>query len=211
MQSKLLIYISGAFCILPVGTSLAGELHGDAGVTSDYVWRGLSQTSGGPAVSGGLEYVTERDWYMGTWISNTTHGANGVNSTEVDYYVGASGKGNNIGYDIGFINYTYPQSSNLDFSELYVAFMTEGLTVKWSDSSAAGTYIEGSLTHKLEFRKNTSITAHAGNYSRKDSTSYVDTSISLRIEDFTITFSKASVNTAQDKDLKTYISWSFSF
>ena len=211
MRSKLLIFMSGAICVLPVQTSLAGDLHVDAGVTSDYVWRGLSQTSGGPAVSGGLEYVTDSDWYMGTWVSNTTRGANGVNSAEVDYYIGTSGKGSSVGYDIGLINYTYPQSSDLDFSELYFAFMAEGLTFKWSDSADEGTYLEGSITQKLAFRKNTSVTAHAGTYSRKSGTSYVDTSISLRIEDFSITFSKADVNTAQDKDLKTYISWSYSF
>lgn len=211
MQSKLLIYISGALCLLSTGTTLAGSLHGDAGVTSDYVWRGLSQTSGGPAVSGGLEYVTEGSWYMGTWVSNTTHGANGVNSAEVDYYFGLSGKGSTAGYDIGFINYTYPQSSALNFSELYFAFMAEGMTFKYSDSSSAGTYLEGNITYKLAFRKDTSLLLHAGSYSRNSRPSYFDVSAGLRIEDFSISFSKADVNDEQDKDMKIFVGWHHSF
>lgn len=126
MRSKLLILLSGLLYLLSAGTSLAGSLHGDAAVSSDYVWRGLSQTSGGPAVSGGLEYVTSGSWYMGTWVSNTTNGSNGVNSAEVDYYIGLSGKGSSLGYDIGYISYTYPQSTDLNFSELYFAFMSNG-------------------------------------------------------------------------------------
>lgn len=207
MRSKLLIFISGVLLLLQAETSLAGSLHADAGVASDYVWRGLTQTNGGPAVSGGLEYVTDSAWYLGTWVSNTTHGENGVNSAEVDYYIGLSGMGSTVGYDIGMINYTYPQSSNLDFSEIYFAFMLDGFSFKYSDGSDSGTYLEGDMTYKLAIRERSSVRIHVGSYSRKNASDYYDYSVSLQISEFSLTLSKASVDTAQDKDMKTFVGW----
>jgi len=35
-------------------------------LTSDYLYRGISQTSGGPAIQGGFDYVSESGFYVGT-------------------------------------------------------------------------------------------------------------------------------------------------
>lgn len=211
MHSKLLIFLSAILLALSPETGFAGDLHADAGVTSDYVWRGLSQTRGGPAVSGELEYVTVSDWYFGTWVSNTSQGENGVDSAEVDYYLGLSGKGSTVGYDVGIINYTYPQSSGLDFSELYFSLMLEGYSFKYFNGADSGTYLEANMTRKLTIRKESSLVFHIGNYNRKSGSDYFDYSVSLRISEFSLTFSKARVSTAQDKDLKTFVSWEQSF
>lgn len=211
MRSKLLIFISWLFLILPAETVIAGILHTDAAVSSDYVWRGLSQTRGKPAVSGGLEYVTDGAWYFGTWVSNTQSAAYDYGSAEIDLYVGMSGQGDGLGYDFGFIQYQYPAYSGQDFTEMYFAFMSEGLVFKYSDSADIGTYIELNITYQLAMKKGATVTLHAGNYSLNNGADYFDSSIRFSLSEFSLTFSKANVNTAQDKDLKAFAIWSRSF
>jgi hypothetical protein len=40
------------------------------GVVSQYVFRGLTQTNGKPAIQGGLDYSHSSGFYAGTWLSN---------------------------------------------------------------------------------------------------------------------------------------------
>lgn len=211
MRFKLLIFISGMCCSLSAETVIAGILHTDAGVSSDYVWRGLTQTRGKAAVSGGLEYVTDGAWYFGTWVSNTQHEAYDYGSAEIDLYVGMSGQGDSLGYDFGFINYQYPAYSGADFTEMYFALMSNNMVFKYSDSAGAGTYMELNMSYKLSMKKGAVLTIHAGNYSLNNGSDYFDSSISLNINEFSLTFSKANVGTAQDKDLKAFVGWSRSF
>lgn len=46
------------------------SLTGNVGVVSQYVFRGLSQTDGKPAVQGGFDYAHASGFYLGTWLSN---------------------------------------------------------------------------------------------------------------------------------------------
>ena len=211
MRAKWLIYISASLCVLRAQTGFAGTLHFDAGVTSDYVWRGLTQTRGKPAVSGGMEHVTDGNWYFGAWASNTQSEAYTYGSAELDLYVGLTGQGDSIGYDIGFINYQYPAYSGADFSEMYFALIADKLMFKYSDSSDAGTYLEVNITYPLSMHKDASLVVHVGNYDRSHASGYVDTSISLTVSELSLTLSKASVDTPQDKDLKAFVSWKHSF
>lgn len=42
------------------------------GIASQYVFRGLTQTNGKPAVQGGLDYAHASGFYLGTWLSNSS-------------------------------------------------------------------------------------------------------------------------------------------
>ncbi len=63
-------------------------LTGNVTFVSDYIWRGVSQTFGLPALQGGIDYRHESGLYGGFWASNVSEkwvpGAN----LETDYYVG---------------------------------------------------------------------------------------------------------------------------
>lgn len=211
MHSKLLIFMSGLFCILPAETVIAEVVQVDAAVSSDYVWRGLTQTKGKAAVSGGIEKVTDGSWYFGTWVSNTHSEAYDYGSAELDLYAGMSGQGDGIGYDFGFISYQYLAYAGQDFSEMYFALMSGGFTFKYSDSTSVGTYMEMSMRYDLEMKKDTNVTISLGNYSLNKGSDYSNGRISLNISQFSLSLSKANVNTAQDKDIKAYVSWSHSF
>ena len=45
-------------------------LTGNIRLVNDYVWRGLTQTNGKPAIQGGLDYTHASGFYVGTWLSN---------------------------------------------------------------------------------------------------------------------------------------------
>ena len=211
MHSKLLIFISGLFCVLSAETVIAEVVQIDAAVTSDYVWRGLTQTKGKAAVSGGIEKVTDGAWYFGAWASNTQHETYDFGSAELDLYAGMSGQGESLGYDFGYISYQYLAYSGQDFSEMYFALMSGKFTFKYSYSSSVGTYLEMSMKYGLAIKKGATVIIHAGNYSRNKAGSYSDYSASLKYKTFSFTVSKANVDSAQDKNVKVYVGWSRHF
>ncbi|HEY1076501.1 MAG TPA: TorF family putative porin [Fontimonas sp.] len=91
------------------GSALAG-VTANVGATSQYLFRGLEQTSGA-AVSGGIDYAAESGLYVGTWASTINFASASGTSSEVDIYGGFSGKAGDIGYDIGGIYYYYSEES----------------------------------------------------------------------------------------------------
>ncbi|WP_022974490.1 TorF family putative porin, partial [Xanthomonas maliensis] len=54
--------------------STASPLSGTFAVTSDYVFRGISQTNGDPAFQAGLTYKHPSGFYAAAWTSNVDPG-----------------------------------------------------------------------------------------------------------------------------------------
>jgi uncharacterized protein (TIGR02001 family) len=61
---------------------------GTIAATTDYVFRGVSQTSGGAALQGSLNYRSPSGWFAGAWVSNVDPYPGYVNSAEVNVYAG---------------------------------------------------------------------------------------------------------------------------
>ena len=111
----------------------AVEISGNVGLSSDYIWRGMTQTDGDAAINGGFDLATDNGFYFGTWSSNA--GGAGANySMELDVYLGFSGEmGNeNMSYDIGYISVIYPGDDSADFEEAYIGFNIYGLGILYS-------------------------------------------------------------------------------
>src|SRR5688500_5572232 len=49
--------------------SVSGTMVGNLTLTSDYRFRGVSQTFGDPAIQGGLDFTLPSNFYIGTWAS----------------------------------------------------------------------------------------------------------------------------------------------
>lgn len=98
---------------------MPGTFTGNVAVVSDYVFRGVTQTSQDPAIQGGLDWDSGAGVYLGTWASSIEFGDNA--SMELDLYGGYRGTVENFTYDLGFIYYAYPASSapGYDFWEVY--------------------------------------------------------------------------------------------
>lgn len=90
------------------------EVSYNAAITTDYRYRGISQTRLNPALQGGADYVNNpTGLYAGTWLS-TIHwikDAGGDDNVEWDIYGGKKGNITDaITYDVGGLYYLYPSN-----------------------------------------------------------------------------------------------------
>ena len=115
----------------------------NVGLFSEYLFRGIAQTSGKPAVQGGFDYAHSSGFYAGTWASNISwledFGAYNRSSLEWDFYGGFKNNfpDSDFFYDLGVYGYVYPGSrnpgvANADTWELYAALGWKWVSVKFS-------------------------------------------------------------------------------
>lgn len=111
---------------------IPGTFSANVALTSEYLFRGLSQTDDAPALQGGLDYEVEIakpvSLYLGLWgsnvdFSNSEGGSTDGASIEIDWYGGFRGSIGDTGlsWDLGAIYYSYPganSSFNYDFWEI---------------------------------------------------------------------------------------------
>jgi len=102
--------LAGALMTAGVTSQIASAgVIANAAATSNYVWRGVTQTANGAAISGGVDYNAPFGIYVGTWVSNTAFG-----SQELDIYAGWAKDFGPVGIDVGAISYSYPQFHGVD-------------------------------------------------------------------------------------------------
>jgi len=118
------LLICGAFAAVAAAPALAQEvvISGNVALTTDYTFRGVSQTDESPAIQGGLD-LSAGSFYAGTWASNINFGTGGAN-LELDVYGGYKFEAGPVAFDVGVIGYLYPGASDdlaeLDYWEGYV-------------------------------------------------------------------------------------------
>ena len=120
-MNKLLTIILTSFIALP---SLAG-VSANVSFATDYIWRGMTQTGGDPAISGGFDYANDGGFYAGIWGSNVgfSEDENGLGAgSELDFYFGYGFETEaGLGIDISYVDFMYPGATSLDFQEIGVA------------------------------------------------------------------------------------------
>ena len=149
----------------------------NAGATTDYRFRSISQSSFKPAVQAGVDFAHKSGVYAGVWGSNVNwikdyEGATD-GSMELDLYAGYKGSlTKDIGYDVGIIGYIYPSNNatpDANTTEIYGALSYGVFNVKYSRSvsnfvsnasSTGSTYLEASAT--LDLGSGFSLTPHIG-------------------------------------------------
>jgi uncharacterized protein (TIGR02001 family) len=97
---------------------LAEWMSGNVAVTSDYAFRGISQTLEEPAVQGGIDLEHPIGLYLGTWGSSLNFGeaANPRAQVELDVYGGFGFSAAELfDVDLGVIYYGYPGSEDRDY------------------------------------------------------------------------------------------------
>jgi uncharacterized protein (TIGR02001 family) len=180
-----------------VSTSFAqAEVTGNLGLTSDYRFRGISQSQNAPAVQGGIDYTHKSGFYVGNWNSSVssqlyTNGA----GVESDLYAGYKKELFGVSFDIGSYNYFYPRAttttstgSNYDTYEGFVGAGYGPLSVKYNrtlgnsyfgTANAKGTeYYQADFAYPIGATK-VALLAHAGR-------TYVANSSSLNYSDYNV-------------------------
>ena len=110
---------------------------GNAGLFSDYRFRGISQTNKKPAFQGGFDIGHASGFYVGNWNSNVDSALyNGAN-IEMDFYGGYKMTAGHVTLDFGALYYYYPGSGaggtfKIDNTELYVSGGFGPFSVKYS-------------------------------------------------------------------------------
>ena len=226
MNLKKLAVAVGALAIS--GSALA-ELSANIGVTSNYVWRGVTQTDDSAAISGGIDYAHESGFYVGTWASNVDFEDTTGGQAEVDLYGGFSNElASGLGYDAGVIYYAYPQADKpddeLDFTEIYgnVSYGPVSGGISYTvDKEAGGD--ENDLYYHIsastDIKDGWGIGATLGYYDYDDDTDYTHGQIDITkdVGDFGAFIFSVSGVLDQDDDLDlddnaiVFVSWAKSF
>ncbi len=145
------LILSGLMSPMAIAADAPASKHTVAyniGLTTDYIFRGISQTQNDPALSGGVDYSHASGLYAGTWVSQQkwvkTGGTDAANDPyktssdfEVDLYGGYKGSADKISYDLGLIHYYYPGDKvsgqvSPDTTEAYLGLSYGPVAVKYS-------------------------------------------------------------------------------
>ena len=107
------------------------EFSANVALTTDYVFRGFSQTEEGPAIQGGFD-MSYRMLYVGVWASNLDFGSdnngNDIANIEIDVYAGIKHKFGAVEADLGVIYYAYPgaEDAGNEFDYVEIKFGLSG-------------------------------------------------------------------------------------
>jgi uncharacterized protein (TIGR02001 family) len=205
-MKKTLIALATVASVVPSFASAqaaapaASPLTGNFTLTSDYRFRGISQSYKLPAVQGGIDWAHESGLYLGNWNSSISGNQypNGA-SLEMDFYGGYKFPiGKDVTLDVGALYYYYPGAYYNGFSgkpdynnlELYVGGVMGPFSAKLFyaisdffglDETVGGKSSNGSyyidLNYSTEILPKLTLGAHVGyqsvkNYSNLSYTDY---------------------------------------
>jgi uncharacterized protein (TIGR02001 family) len=208
MKTTAMKMVAGLALAAAVPMTASAAMSGNIGYTSNYLWRGQTQTNDQAAISGGIDYSHDSGFYVGLWTSNVSW-TTPVGS-ELDTYLGYSGEAGGFSYDIGYINYGYPQTVGAaDFSEVYVGGGYGPVSLTYSmDSKNETSYMD--LSASFDLSDKVGMGVHYG--SGTEGTYGTDYSVTLTSGDFSFGLSSwADGPDDAAKAMKPFVSYSQSF
>ena len=196
----------------------AASIEANVGFTTDYIWRGFTQNSGDTSFSGGVDLSTDGGFYVGTWVGDITwDGA----SYELDLYGGYAGEAGAMSYDVGYIQYMYPdKTTDADFGEVYVTLGTGPVSVSYyyevdnddgSVDSGDNTYL--SLDYGMDLSDDWGLSLHYGIYDvDANADESIDMSLTLSKGDFSFSIVETDdIAGPDDDDTRAVISYGMAF
>ncbi|MGM0594567.1 MAG: TorF family putative porin [Pseudomonadota bacterium] len=216
-MKKSLLAASVLAATVASGSAMA-EVSMNIGATSNYMWRGVTQSNDGAAVSGGLDYAHDSGFYAGTWTSSLAGG-----DYELDLYAGYGGEAGGFGYDVGLITYQYPVSetyfheaylngsiSILNFGAAYTFGSDDDETAEFSEDDV---YVYAGL--ESEIAQGMTLGATVGSYSFENNSDsdYTHFALSVSKSDFTLALEKNDMDDsgAGEDNPRVTVSWGTSF
>ena len=167
------IALAAVSSLILAATSVAADISANLALTTDYKFRGISQSDESVALQGGFDYEHASGFYLGTWGSSVdfdTDGGGYDGSLELDVYAGFSNSfgASDWGYDLSILYYSYPGDDDEegDYLELYGALSWKdlSLSVAYANDYYAETgkfyYVAGDYEHALP--QDFTLLLHAG-------------------------------------------------
>ncbi len=154
-------------------------------LTSDYVFRGVSQTLREPALQGGLDYsFGDSGFYVGAWGSNVDYG-DGTPDVELDTYIGWNADiSDSTNLDVMLVRYNYfgedeDTFGHIDYNELIGALtwnemltFTAAYTNDYANTDESSTYFN--ITGEWDVGDAFTFSAGVGRTGFEDSDGYTD-------------------------------------
>lgn len=213
MIKNTLALAAALAALLPAASH--AQLAFNAGLVSEYSYRGISQSRLKPALQGGLDY-TAGGFYAGAWASTIkwVKDGGGDSDLELDVYGGYKGEiTKGLGFDVGLLGYVYPSHKlavSPNTTELYGALTFGPATLKYSHAttnlfgfanSKNSSYLD--LSASFEVFDGWSLAPHIGHQAVKNNSafSYTDYSLTLSKDFKGLVPSVAIVGTDNDNYL----------
>ncbi len=146
-------------CLLLAAGSAGAQVTGTVTLTSDYDFRGISQSAEDPALQGSVDWAHDSGFYAGLWGSNIDFGDGFDSDVEIDAYIGfAGGDEEGFTFDTGIVYYSYwPEDDDVDvdYFEVFFGGAYNVFDAKfWYSDDYFGVgesayYIEGNLNFEL--------------------------------------------------------------
>jgi uncharacterized protein (TIGR02001 family) len=175
LKKKLLVVALASAFSLP---ALASDhtVTANVGFVTDYIYRGIAQTSHKPALQGGVDYSHASGFYAGlwgsnvSWIKDSAALVSGDKTIELDTYLGYKGTAAEVSYDIGAVRYNYLGDGKADTANAFTSADTAELygaaTYKWFTAKYSYSLLDGFLT--FPGTKGTSYFDISGSYTLED-------------------------------------------
>ena len=166
---KNILVLLTTFSIMFLGASEAREysapslsgFSGEYGISSDYMWRGVSQSDGKPSVYACADQAIGQGFYVGGCASSIDF--NNDSKVELDLYGGYSLSKGKFSMDVGYVSYRYHKEDSMNFEEKYIVLGYDALTIGHaSGMHEAKDYDWVDL--KVPFIDFTDVTLHYGDY-----------------------------------------------
>ncbi|MEO6698394.1 MAG: TorF family putative porin [Paraperlucidibaca sp.] len=147
---------------------------GSVALTSDYLFRGISQSAENMAVQGSFTVSHDSGMYFTAWGSSISKEATGVDSSsglELDTLLGYAGEtAGGVGYDVGVMRYNYPGADDgavtTSYNEVYgsVSYAGAKVGVAYSNDYFAetGKYLYVYTGYSTELMENLSGSVSVG-------------------------------------------------
>jgi len=213
IKGLLVPLVVSAAVLLPSSIAYAAESSSSVSLTSNYVFRGQTQTKDDPAVQADflLEQEENEGWYTGAFASTVAKGL------ELDVFAGWKGlfsQQSNMGYDVGIIRYIYTKSSfSPDITELYAGVNYETAYVKLYNGQGSGISSYNYLDIGASFivLDDLDLELHFGRYISSPSSSDVSANLAFDVKDFNMNLGVTYENEGADNDVVFFVTVGKSF
>jgi len=116
-------------------TFFGGSFSANVAITTDYTFRGISQSGSDTAIQGGFDWASDT-FYVGTWASTVDFNDDLTNpitgeqisdgsSAEVDFYAGFTPSVGDLSLDFGVTYYLYPDAPQGDDDIIVPGVLTD--------------------------------------------------------------------------------------
>ena len=132
--------------LLPALPVSAGDVSGSLAVTTDYLYRGLSQTAGKPAAQAGVQFHSPAGWNVGAWGSSVDFQNGAGIAYELDLHAGYSWSlSPDWAMQLGYVHYGYldDNDAGYDYDEVNASISYQQratASIAWSPNTSKHTY-----------------------------------------------------------------------